>query len=202
MQFVKTLKDSLMKPTILPVLLTCSALVPSATLADWAGPYVGLSAGTAVDATVEVESGGVSAGRSDFEDFAPFGVFAGYQVQSGQLVFGGELAFSRASDVSTPDIPDSGSGDIDMTDLKGRVGYDLGTAMIYGVLGLSSVTPEDSDDSADGFNIGFGADYAVAPNFVISAEYLARRTDIEFSDTDTEFQIDIDTITVRAAYKF
>jgi len=57
----------------------------------------------------------------------------------------------------------------------------------------------DEDDTAEGFNFGFGADYRINDQVTLGAEYLARRLEI-----DDEFETDIvaDTFSVRAAFHF
>ena len=187
------------RPTIAP-------LLPTATTMDWSGAYIGLGYG-------------IASGDYDFsaagyprvmEDGNIVQIYGGYQIQRGALVYGGELAIGDSKDTHVGD----GMGTVwkttnvfNLIDLKGRVGYASGDYLFYGVLGYSMA--EYSDDvnapigwDVDGLNYGIGVDYAIRDNFLIGAEYLMRDfTGDNPAGTNTA-TIDLDTLSIRAAYKF
>ncbi|MEJ8560052.1 outer membrane beta-barrel protein [Yoonia sp. GPGPB17] len=176
-----------------------AALLPTTVLADWSGVYGGVSAGRSFDAELTFDDS--SLGKTETEPTGVFGGFAGYQFQNEQVVYGAEIALSRA-----PDIEASDDADLDMDgniiDLKGRIGYAAGNGLIYGVAGLSSIMIDSDDGEFDGLgaNFGVGYDFLVAENIVLGAEYLIRRTTGD--DDDNDFDIDSDVLSIRAAYKF
>jgi len=185
------------------IALATTTLLPTVALADFNGAYAGLSFGPNVKNELTASGGGVSA-SVDADDSNAIGVFAGYQVQNGDVVYGGELAIANSSDV-TFDFGDGdeATGDIRTVDIKGRAGYVFGDIMAYGVLGFSQITSDDNDDdNATGFNFGVGAEYVVADNIVIGAEYLARRTSFDEDDDGFELDYDLDTFAIRASYQF
>lgn len=172
-------------------LLALATTLPTHALADWNGAYVGfsLSANTKTELSADGEE------SIDAASSTAFGVFGGYAVQSNDFVFGGEVAFLRAPDVEFKDDEQEVTLDFDIFDLKGRAGYVVNNILFYGVAGFSRIEPE-MGEHANGFNFGAGADYDLGNNFVIGVEYLARRTDLEGVD------LNLDTLTLRAAYKF
>lgn len=161
------------------------AAAPVSTGSDWTGGYVGLGLS---NHNAEVSFGGLSASDSD----TGLGVFAGYNHDFGQYVVGGELSFDRASDSGV---------DLDLTRLKGRIGYDAGQWMPYAMLGFARLDATDGFDSygKSGVTFGLGADFAVTNNFVLGLE-LSRSA---FSDFIVEgIDADIDTLQIRGSWKF
>ena len=71
------------------VLLALATALPTHALADWNGAYAGFSLGS----TVTNELSSDFEGSSKADPSGAFGVFGGYSVQTGDLVFGGEGAF-------------------------------------------------------------------------------------------------------------
>lgn len=192
------LSDAPATPTVAP------AIAPAPAAMDWSGAYAGLSYGSVsgdIDFTPtpnqELNSGTLA------------GVFAGYQVQRGQLVYGGEVAISQPDGTTLPCCVGTSEISDTVFDIKGRVGYAMGDTLLYGVLGYSWGTysnvvgdPNDQWD-IDGFNYGIGVDYAITENWLIGAEYLVR--DLEGSNPfggGQTVQVDFDSISLRATYKF
>lgn len=176
-----------------------AAMLPTTVLADWSGTYGGFSAGRSFNAELDFDESRI--GKTETEPTGVFGAFAGYQIQNEQVVYGGEIAVSRAPNIEATDDDDL---DLDATavDLKGRLGYAAGNGLVYGVVGLSSIMIDSDDGEFDGLgaNIGVGYDYIVGKNIVLGAEYLVRRT--KGDDDDNDFGIDTDVLSVRATYKF
>ena len=177
------------------------SLSPSMGFADWSGGYAGLAIGQLIEgegrATFEGEEQ-----TATIEGDAIFGGFAGYQIQHGDFVFGGEVELSSANDFEILQDGDAVTRDFRLLDIKARAGFNTGDALIYGVLGLSQVKALDDfegEDTAEGFNFGIGVDYQIDDQFVVGAEYLARRVTLE-DEIDTDF--DVDTLALRASFKF
>ncbi|WP_299752871.1 outer membrane beta-barrel protein [uncultured Tateyamaria sp.] len=176
-------------------LLALATALPTHALADWNGAYVGFSLGA--NTTNELSGDGEDGEESiDAASSTAFGVFGGYAVQNNDFVFGGEVAFLRAPDVEFKDDEQEVTLDFDIIDLKGRAGYVVNNILFYGVAGFSRISEQESGDHANGFNFGVGADYDLGNNFVIGVEYLARRG--TFEDLD----VALDTLSLRAAYRF
>ena len=175
-------------------LLALATVLPTHALADWNGAYAGFSLG----ANTKNELSSDLEGSIDATSSTAFGVFGGYAVQNNDFVFGGEVAFLRASDIEFEADEEEVALDYGIFDLKGRAGYVVNNILFYGVAGFShiTITQGDADADATGFNFGVGADYDLENNFLIGVEYLARRTDFEGID------LNLDTLTLRAAYKF
>lgn len=182
---------------------TCLALslaLPTTAFADWSGGYAGLSVGDLTEGTATAESEGFTA---DLDGDGILGGFAGYQFQSGNMVFGGEFSLASANNVAINFNGDVNDQDFRITDLKGRIGYDAGDVLVYSVLGLSQVRAVGNnfvgDRTADGIVLGLGADYAINDQFAIGAEYLIRNVTLE-DEFDTD--IDLDAVAVRASFQF
>lgn len=134
---------------------------------DWTGPYAGLHVG------------GV---RADFNNAFPpnpgptdeagspiGGALAGYNLQAGRMVIGGEV------DVSLMDIEaESGGGRFDeefMLTLRGRVGYSFGRYLAFGTVGLAL-----TDKEAQVF--GFGEEDRLEPGVAAGGGLEGRITDL------------------------
>ncbi|MDX8349755.1 outer membrane beta-barrel protein [Cognatiyoonia sp. IB215446] len=179
------------------VLLALATTLPTHALADWNGAYAGLILGANTNTEFSSEVGG-SSSSVEADDSTSVGIFGGINVQNDDFVFGGELAFSQASDVEAEILGETVSDDLDILDLKGRAGFAVDNILFYGVAGFSRIS--DGEEDSTGFNFGVGADFDLGNNAVIGAEYLARRT--TFDDEDPEVDLDLDTFSVRAALKF
>ena len=152
-------------------------VVPVAPSTDWTGFYVGGSIGT-ID-------------TSDLADLDGdgFGLHGGYLADLGDWVVGGELDLSRY------EFDTAGDPEADVIRLKGRVGYDAGQFLPYLTLGFARLDSDDLGlDNESGVLYGIGADVAVTDNILIGGEYLQH----QFDDAD----LDADTFSLRAAYKF
>jgi opacity protein-like surface antigen len=148
---------------------------------DWTGAYGGLSLGSA---WVEDD---------DFDDSEMiYGVYGGYDYDFGQFVLGGELDYQTGEDLSL-----GGNEVDDIVRLKARGGYDLGRTLVYGVLGAAQLNLDDGDDT--GWVAGLGAEYLVTDNVSLGAEYLYHQFD-DFDDTGND--IDADTLSLRASFRF
>lgn len=169
---------------------------------DWSGVRVGLQA-TAADFDTTYLKLGVE--RFSFPGSgAMTGLYAGYDHQIGNLVLGGEIAYS-SGDAVLDDYP--GFLFDDMLDLKARVGYAFGRVLPYAVVGYSktewvngALAPVD----AEGVAYGIGADVVVTDRLTLGLEYLSRNlgadTFVEFPDDN--IKADVSTIALRIGYRF
>jgi outer membrane immunogenic protein len=171
-------------------------LFPTAVSAqDWSGFYGGLTFGNGTGRLgVEGTPGYDLKGQVR-------GAFAGYSMQSGSLVYGAELAYQSAEIFL---VPSTNQGADRLIDLKGRLGYATGSAVIYGVLGYSSNRFFAKSDTSTGGGLayGVGVDYKLTPRAFVGAEYLVR--DMHNDEDSPIFELDpeVSTFSLRLGMKF
>jgi opacity protein-like surface antigen len=116
------------------------------------------------------------------------GLFAGYNFQVGQVVFGVEGALSSfAGDERFSDVPSVVTIDVTplwQADARARIGYDAGLFLPYVSVGYSwlGVNTElydtfvqkdvETDRTYEGVSAGFGTDIALSEHLFARAEYL------------------------------
>jgi len=175
--------------------------VAAATGADWSGFYAGglvsFDSGTREYANPPGSPPSLS---YEYEPNTAFGGFAGYNAQRGSMVFGGEAAYSTAG--SYVDGFDSAHSFI--ADLKGRVGFAVGQALIYGTVGYSFTEWSTSGSyAASGLSYGAGLDYLLGEHLFVGAEYLVRDMSATRSnDADQEGIAQINSAQLRVGWKF
>lgn len=190
--------------------LICAAFIftPTVSLAEWSGPYAGLSYGISTKNEIEVSNDDASA-TLEIDTDGALGVFGGYRFETSGFVFGGEVAYSKAS-LSVED-GDAEAVDSDGTtlDLKGMVGYDLNGFLVYGVAGLSNTDVEDDfgSEKAKGYNFGVGGVYSLENGIEFGAEYLVRRAKFDLDDEEgfediDDVDLNSDTFSLRVSYSF
>lgn len=138
---------------------------------DWSGPYVGLTFGQG--------SGDVQAPASFDLDGESYGIVVGYNIQSGALVYGGELAYHNASVDLVSAAPFVQRYE-ELLDLKARIGYASGKLLAYGVLGYSTNEYNLNNtvtSTGGGISYGLGVDYNISDAVFVGAEYLRRNMD-------------------------
>jgi outer membrane immunogenic protein len=167
---------------------------------DWSGAYVGLGYGK-VSGHV-----GYSNGFSrDMEDGKLRSIYGGYQMQRGNLVFGGELAFSNTSDFTLIGFPLESIER--MIDLKGKIGFATNRVLFYGALGVTKVdykfvVAPAQNYTADGVAYGVGVDFAVTERLSMGLEYLARKTDSPIPATPLTSDLDVNSVSLRVGLSF
>lgn len=134
---------------------------------SWAGPYLGGNLGYGWGSTT----------NNPTQPSSIFGgVQAGYNFQSGPLVYGieGDIQASAADDTFAPykfSNPWFGT-------VRGRIGYAVNNILFYGTGGLAfgGVRAEtfglSESHTTVGWTAGVGVEYAFAPNWSAKAEYL------------------------------
>lgn len=168
---------------------------------DFSGLYGGISLGTASGDLSYILGGAVDQQYDSSGTLA--GVHVGYNVQNGALVYGGELAFSRGDVEILPDFSFTR-----FIDVKGRIGYVAGNALIYGTLGWSSTRWTETGFptlSGDGPAYGLGVDLKVSERVMVGAEYLWREIKTEpFPDPFGDYRIEsgFGTLSLRVSMTF
>lgn len=165
---------------------------------SWAGPYLG--------ANVGYNWGGVS-----FDAAKPSGISggvqAGYNWQSGPLVFGleGDLQASSASDTFAAwkfSNPWFGT-------LRGRVGYAFGNVLFYGTGGLAFGTLSAANFGASeshvspGWTVGGGAEFGLTRNWSAKIEYLyLNLADDTFATSRLPHGLESSVVRIGVNYRF
>ncbi|WP_137112459.1 porin family protein [Rhodobacter sp. SY28-1] len=184
-----------MKNTIVAVALALSGSAASAQ--DWSGPYIGASLGQGSGEVGVVTTSGLDT----LDSGTVYGLFAGYNLQRNNMVYGAELAF-QSGDIKSAAFPTQG---IDrLMDLKGRFGYAAGPSLVYGVLGYSTnraFVPGATSDGS-GYSFGIGYDYKINDAFTIGGELLSRKMQNDETADIFELEPDISTFSLRAGMKF
>ncbi|MEO1550751.1 MAG: outer membrane beta-barrel protein [Pseudomonadota bacterium] len=173
-------------PAPAPVAAAPAALPPAPVLPDWTGGYVGGQFGLGQGEVGDTDADGLLGG-----------VHAGYDYDFGALVVGAAVDL----DLANLEL-DGDAGEIDQVfRLKGRVGYDLGQALVYGTAGLAQASAEvgGTDLEDTGAFFGLGLDYRVATNWTVGAEVLRHSFD-DFDDSGAD--VDVDTLQLRAGFRF
>lgn len=173
----------------------------AASATDWNGFYVG---------------GMASFDSGDFDYFLNgtydttlamegdmYGIFAGYNIQRGAMVYGGEIAYSTGS-VFLTGFPTYEF--TSMVDVKARVGYAAGNnALIYAVAGGSFGPWDngfDSNYAMSGINFGAGVDFLVTDSIFIGGEYLMRSLSGDAGNGVDSYETSMQSIQIRAGMKF
>ena len=110
----------------------------------------------------------------DLEDGTVAGIYAGYLMQRGSFVYGGELSYGAINGMQLTSGPDD---EIDyVLDLKARGGFAANRALFYGVVGysMSKLTDNGSEFDVGGLSLGLGTEFAVSDRMTVGLEYLSR----------------------------
>ena len=187
----------------------------------WTGGYVGLQGGGLwSDSSV---SGDPDIGVfGDNFNGGLFGVYVGYNWQTGPWVIGAEGDFNGVWNDETFTINTQRFGDqnVDvgsdyLASLRARVGYAFDRTLIFatGGVAFTQFSAEgagdafeddflDTDQTYTGWTVGAGAEYAFTNNWIGRLEYryydFSNQTFDDFGDVELE----TNTVTVGVAYKF
>jgi len=186
-----------------PALTATVIAPPAASSTDWSGLYLGAFASTETG-FFDYQFNGVSDG-SPFDLIGNMmGGFAGYNIQRGNLVFGGEVNYS-AGTVALDTVPTFEYPSL--IDVNARIGYSAGRALVYATVGGSFGDWNNGPVnvfSASGFNYGIGMDYMVTEKIFVGAAYINREMSGSFEPTFPGFNFENDnqSLRVRAGIQF
>lgn len=170
---------------------------------DWSGLYAGLSYGR-TSGNMDMEGFGLF----DYTDGHATGGFLGYNFQRGRLVYGGELSYATVSGMVFSDTTLGGDDTVDsLVELRGRVGYSLGNALIYGALGLAQgnyTLNAFNTPTASGTSVGLGMDYRMTDQIFVGLDYTRRKMDGTNDNPSIPFGFDapIDSLSLRVGLSF
>jgi opacity protein-like surface antigen len=172
---------------------------PASTSTDWSGSYCGLSYSSGGGTESSAQYGTYT---YDYVDDTAIGGFCGNNWQRNNLVYGGELNVTAGSLAIDDSLPDELGA---RTELRARVGYAMGDALVYGFLGygtsdLKFFTTGTGYDVAGG-TYGLGVDYMVTDRMFAGVEV----SNLELTGTPTgggEYTHDITVISLRIGWKF
>lgn len=202
--------------TSMAALLMTSGLAAAGGIADPAPPpavvapvdepfegfYVGLGFGHIGGSGSETASGQAGAPAVialDIENDEVHAIFAGYNFQNGNLVYGPEVAaWSVNATLSGPTELDR------LADIRGRLGWAAGDALFYGALGWSwgqyENTASGFEVDMDGHSIGLGVEYNVTESLFVGVDYTRRS--LEGSAPSLDVELDVDTFALRGGFRF
>lgn len=167
---------------------------------SWAGAYAGLSY-SRLDGD-EMTFANPATGPYAFEEANDWGAFAGYVWQSGNWVYGAELAWYR-DDQNVIGFPNAVLSDL--LDVSGRVGYAWGAFQLYGLLGLSLGDYNEGvgDWNLSGLHYGVGVEYLVDTHVSLGLQYVVRDLSGDTpSGSSQTVSIDHNSLSLRATYRF
>ncbi|WP_341368300.1 porin family protein [Yoonia sp. BS5-3] len=198
-------KGPLMKLLSKSVLALSLGFAPTISLADFSGAYAGAGIGTlSGKLTSTLFDSFLEADNSlGLNDSAGFTGFAGYQIQNGAFVYGGEIAINAAPDAEIEGADGSGQDGV-ATDVKARLGYVFDTnSMAFATVGYTAVSVDDGFDEQgdlEGFLLGAGIDHLLSENVVVGAEFTMR--DTEGATQNADVTMNTNSFALRVAYKF
>lgn len=135
---------------------------------DWSGAYFGGYAGGGMG-TMEYQT--PAFGPYDIDPAWSYGAFAGYNWQSGNLVYGVEASVGlfQGFPVGFP-----GESYDYIVDARARVGHAMDNVLVYGFAGgsIGQYTIPPDSWSIYGANYGAGLEFGVTDNLSIGGEYV------------------------------
>jgi outer membrane immunogenic protein len=196
------------------------AVIQEVPIFSWTGGYIGLQGGGLwSDSNVDnLDTGAFEPDTGLFGDSfngGLFGVYAGYNWQSGPWVFGAEGDFNGVWNDETFNI---GGVDVDvgtdyLASLRGRLGYAFDRALIFatGGVAFTQFSAEadlgnnfsfNADQSFTGWTVGAGAEYAFTNNWIGRVEYRYYDFSNDVLDGFGDVELETNTLTVGVSYKF
>lgn len=162
------------------------AELPVASTYNWSGAYVGVNAGGGFGRTKLSFEAPVGSGEFANSRTSGFlgGVQAGYNWQSGDLVYGVEADFQGSSIKGDLSLvgggPVIGTAKLDwFGTVRARIGYTpVDRFLVYGTGGLAyghvkaDFGPVDASKTKAGWTLGAGAEYALNDKWTFKTEYL------------------------------
>ncbi|GAA5069855.1 outer membrane beta-barrel protein [Roseibacterium beibuensis] len=185
---------------------------------DWTGAYVGGSLGLAFgDYGNDADFPGD--GEGDLDGHA-INLLAGYTMQSGSFVYGGEVHIGFADISGSEECVNPAfecAAEIDMlASLRGRVGYLLSdNTQVYGNLGLAAANVDvytdgpigrnGTEETLGGFTIGVGLEHAISDNMTFFGSvqhYMFEEDDYQTDVLYNNVDIDFTTVEIGMTFRF
>lgn len=171
---------------------------------SWDGFYAGLSYSAT---TGDIDF--IPAPAQALDDGELYSLFAGYRVQNGNLVYGGELGVHVVDEIAVTGFTGVSALDGTFIDARATLGYAFGSLLVYGAVGYSMGTYDDflagTGDEFDlsGYNYGIGAEYQISERFVLGLDYTARMLEGDNPlNAAQSAEVDLNTISLRASFRF
>jgi outer membrane immunogenic protein len=181
----------------------------------WTGLYVGGSVGYGwgdISNTFDIGSDDGPDKQSDSPDSFLYGGFVGFNIQSGNIVFGAELGLN-VTDFDASTFDDTVTNHIDRYyTAVGRLGYAYGDWLLYGFGGAAWASVKTGElqtfvhhDEASqmGWTAGAGIERAFSDRFSVRLEYshvdLGSATVLK--DDPDKVDVNFDTVKIGAVFK-
>lgn len=188
----------------IPTITVNPLAVAASSGRDWSGFYLGGLYGSSTGGHDYFSTGSVTPNVTFGVEGSSYGGFVGYNIQRNNLVYGAEIS-ALSTDVQFDDGSFLDYSFDYFADLKGRVGYAFGDALIFGSAGASLahwIGPFE-EATVTGFNYGIGVDYAFSEHMFVGLEYTVRDMSSELDGSSTvTLESDIQTIQLRFGYSF
>ncbi|MER9925947.1 porin family protein [Mesorhizobium sp. M0048] len=204
---------------LMPAMAADVVELPVASTYNWTGFYLGAHVGGG-KSKVDWEYSRNGATADHDGSGALGGVQAGYNFQSGNIVYGIEADIAAAKidgDTSCPNPAYTCESDVKMLgSLRGRIGYTMDRLLIYGTGGLGYGTIEigtsgpvgtnDTTKTKAGWTLGAGLEYAFNDHWSLKGEYkyfdLGKGDYTVDGGENVEAKVRIHTGVVGLNYKF
>ncbi len=177
-----------------------------APVTDWSGAYAGLSYGRVEAVTINPA---IANSETEFTDGNVMGLFAGYNLQNGRVVYGGEIAYHQIDGVESV-ISGPATNFDTLLDVRARAGMTYGTALFYGAVGYSHAhyntlvlaVPPEAEADFTGFSLGLGAELQLTERVVLGVDYTMRELSGTIEPGNFDREAELDTLTLRASFRF
>jgi opacity protein-like surface antigen len=183
----RTKRKKTMKPTFAASALALALVLPATEVVaqDWGGAYVGLSGGYSwgdIDsgsATLSGKKAKLPIPTDVFETLEPsaadVSVMLGYRMQSGSIVYGGEIGASYADATDSVGGVDLSFGNSVFA--RALVGYDYADTLFFASLGVVGTEVDLSfsggdQDLATGLSVGVGLERVLSGNWAWRTELI------------------------------
>ncbi|MCB1387946.1 MAG: porin family protein [Rhodobacteraceae bacterium] len=174
-----------------------AVVITSPAARDWSGFYGGLGLASVGGAITDNNLG--FAFTPDMVRTTGFGAFAGYNVQRGSFVYGGELNYVNFSGehVGFPTWVQE-----NLLEVRARAGYAMGSVLLYGYVGAAWSTSNDGGAVFDqtGISYGLGGQMMFHGGMFVGLEL--GRADVSGDLAGFTQGSRIDTLSLRVGYQF
>lgn len=149
--------------------------IPQAPAAEYSEPVSGNWAGAYAGGTASWQKGAFNAQSGNKAHGMGGGLYGGYNMQNGQVVYGGEADLNYSGIDSSNAVRQAQQGL--NGSVRARVGVDLNPVLVYGTAGVAASNAEmkdattSDDNTLLGWTAGVGAETFVTDNITARLEY-------------------------------